>query len=96
MPAYSVVGSGAPSHFIAIALSEPSLRDSAMIALIFASNFGSSLLSPIKHGEFLIRNLVSGFFGGFLAMMAAATTLPVATTCTWPERNAEIVPLLSS
>jgi hypothetical protein len=43
-----------------------------------------------------MMNLVSGRFFGLRAMIAAATTLPVATYSTWPERNAAIVALLSS
>ncbi|MNN97447.1 hypothetical protein D3C81_2166130 [compost metagenome] len=77
-------------------MSEPSFFACAMMAFTFSSNFSSPLFRPIEHGEFLIRNLVSGFFGGFFAMMAAAMTLPVATSCTWFDRKELMVPLLSS
>ena len=67
-----------------------------MISFSFAKSFGSFLFTPMKQGEFLIRNFVSGLRGGLRAMIAAATTLPVATSSTCPDRNAEIVELLSS
>ncbi len=54
------------------------------------------MLTPTKHGEFLITNLTSGRRGGFFARIAAATMLPAAISWTCPDRNAWIVALLSS
>jgi hypothetical protein len=89
-------GNGAFSHFSDSLPISPEALALAMISLILAKSFGSSLLSPAKQGLSLITNCSVGARAGTFSAMAAATVLPVAMRSTWPETKAAMVALLSS
>ena len=76
-------------------LLQPLLRDRfeaavalglAMMAFTFAASASLTLGHADVAGRILIRNLASRRRSLVMSLTAAATTLPVATNCTWPVR----------
>lgn len=89
-----LVGRGVFNYFLEILLSELFFLVFVMIVFSFLRSVGLFLLRLMKQGEFLVRNFIFGFFGGFFVMMVVVIMLFVVIVLIWLERKVEIVLLL--